>query len=57
MGVGIPERRFGDHWRVSARAGVAFGGELELRDADARVISDTDLDPAPFGALAVKWAF
>jgi Domain of unknown function (DUF6268) len=51
------ERRFGDHWRVSARAGVAFGGELELRDAEARVISDTDLDPAPFGAVAVKWAF
>lgn len=51
------ERRFGDHWRVSARAGVAFGGELELRDAEARVLSDTDLDPAPFGALAVKWAF
>lgn len=51
------ERRFGDHWRVSARAGVAFGGELELRDAEARVISETDLDPAPFGALAVKWAF
>lgn len=51
------ERRFGDHWRVSARGGIAFGGELELRDAEARVISDSDLDPAPFGALAVKWAF
>ncbi len=51
------ERRFGEHWRVSVRGGVAFGGELELRDADARVISSSDLEPAPFGAVALKWAF
>jgi hypothetical protein len=51
------ERRFGEHWRVSVRGGVAFGGELELRDSDARVLSSSDLDPAPFGAVAVKWAF
>lgn len=51
------ERKLGAHWRVSARAGVAFGGELELRDADERVLKTTDLDAAPFGALAVKWAF
>lgn len=51
------ERKLGAHWRVSARAGVAFGGELELRDGDEHVLADPDLDPAPFGALAVKWAF
>ena len=51
------ERRMGEHWRVSARAGVAFGGELELRDTNERVLTSTDLDPAPFAALALKWAF
>ncbi len=51
------ERRFGEHWRVSVRGGMAFGGELELRDADARVISSSDLEPAPFAAIALKWAF
>lgn len=51
------EKRFGDHWRVSVRGGVSLGGELELRDTDGREISTTDLEPAPFGALAVKWAF
>lgn len=51
------ERKFGPHWRVNVRGGIAFGGELELRDREERVISDTDLDPAPFGALAVKWVF
>jgi hypothetical protein len=51
------EKKFGPHWRVSARGGIAFGGELELRDSDARVLADRDLDPAPFGAVAVRWAF
>lgn len=51
------ERRIGEHWRVNARAGVAFGGELELRDSEARVLTDDDLDPAPFGSLTVKWVF
>ncbi len=51
------ERRFGPHWRVSARGGMAFGGEVEFRDASERVLSSSDLDPSPFGALAVKWAF
>lgn len=51
------ERKFGEHWRISARAGIAFGGELELRDGDERVLENPDLDPAPFGAVAVKWAF
>jgi len=51
------EKKFGPHWRVSARGGIAFGGELELRDSQERVLADRDLDPAPFGAVAVKWAF
>jgi hypothetical protein len=51
------ERKLGEHWRISARAGVAFAGELELRDSDARVLDSPDLDPAPFGAVAIKWAF
>jgi len=51
------EKRIGEHWRVSVRGGVSFGGELELRDGDGREISSTDLEPAPFGAVAVKWAF
>ncbi len=51
------EKRIGEHWRVSVRGGVSFGGELELRDADSREISSTDLDPAAFGAVALKWAF
>lgn len=51
------ERKVGAHWRFSARVGVAFGGELELRDSDDRVIEETDLDAAPFGAFAVKWSF
>jgi len=51
------EYRIGDHWRAGARAGVSFGGELELRDSDARVLSSSDLETAPFAALAVRWAF
>ena len=39
------------------QAGLAFGGELELRDTDERVLTSTDLDPAPFAAVALKWAF
>lgn len=51
------EKRIGEHWRVSVPGGVSFGGELELRDADSREIFSTDLDPAAFGAVALKWAF
>jgi len=51
------EKKFGRHWRVSVRGGVAFGGELEIRDSQARVLVDRDLEPAPFGAVAVRWAF
>ena len=51
------ERKLGAHWRVNVRGGVAFGGELELRDGDARVLENPDLEPAPFAAMSVKWAF
>lgn len=51
------EKKIGEHWRVSVRGGVSFGGELELRDSDGREISSTDLEPAAFGAVALKWAF
>jgi hypothetical protein len=51
------ERRLGPHWRISARSGLAFAGDIEFRDSSARVLSSSDLDPAPFAALALKWAF
>jgi hypothetical protein len=51
------EKKLGAHWRVSARGGIAFGGELELRDSQERVLADRDLEPAPFGAVAVRWTF
>jgi hypothetical protein len=51
------EKKVGDHWSFSVRAGVSFGGELELRDEDEVVLQDTDLDAAPFAAAAVKWSF
>ena len=51
------EKKFGPHWRLSLRSGLAFGGDLEFRDSTARVLSATDLDPAPFAAAALKWAF
>ncbi|RBP42380.1 hypothetical protein DES53_10686 [Roseimicrobium gellanilyticum] len=51
------EKSVGDHWSFSLRAGVSFGGELELRSESERVLRDTDLDPAIFAAAAVKWSF
>lgn len=51
------EKKVGDHWSFSVRAGVSFGGELELRDEREVVLQDTDLDAAPFAAAAVKWSF
>jgi hypothetical protein len=51
------EKKMGDHWSFSLRAGVSFGGELELRDEREIVLRDTDLDVAPFAAAAVKWSF
>ncbi len=46
-----------DKLTVSVRAGMNFGGELEFRDNAERVIVDENLDPAPFGALNVRWEF
>ena len=51
------ERRLGPHWRISARSGLAFAGDIEFRDSSARVLSSSNLDSAPFAALALKWAF
>ena len=51
------ERRLGPHWRISARSGLAFAGDIEFRDSSARSLSSSNLDSAPFAALALKWAF
>ncbi len=51
------ERRLAGNWLLSVRGGVGFGGELELRDSDERVIESRDLDPAAFGAVALKYQF
>ncbi len=42
---------------VSVRGGVNFGGELELRDGSQNVLVNRDLDPAPFGALNLRFKF
>jgi hypothetical protein len=36
---------------------VNFGGELELRDGSQNVLVNRDLDPAPFGALNLRFKF
>ncbi|GAA5146033.1 hypothetical protein GCM10023213_38510 [Prosthecobacter algae] len=46
-----------DKLTVSLRGGINFGGEFEIRDEQERVRVDENLDPAPFGALNVRWAF
>jgi len=46
-----------DRFSVSVRAGVNFGGELELRDGSQNVLADRDLGLAPFGALNVRFKF
>lgn len=50
------EKKMSNRLSFSVRAGVSFGGELELRDAQERVLRDTDLDTAPFAAAALKWS-
>jgi hypothetical protein len=45
------------HTTVALRAGVNFGGEIELYDANDRVTTSRDLDPAPFAALNLRWQF
>lgn len=42
---------------LSLRAGINFGGEFEVRDSRERVRMDENLEPAPFGALNVRWEF
>jgi hypothetical protein len=51
------EKRFGPHWRLAVRGGLSYGGELELRDESERVLYAQDLDPAPFGAVTLRWVF
>lgn len=46
-----------DRFSVSVRGGVNFGGQLELRDGSQNVLLDRDLDPAPFGALNLRFQF
>lgn len=46
-----------DRVSVSVRGGVNFRGELELRDGSENVLLDRDLDPAPFGALNLRFQF
>lgn len=46
-----------DHWSVSLRGGVNFGGELEVLDSQNRAIVDEDLQSAAFGAMNVRYSF
>lgn len=55
-GLGV-EHRFGKNWSVTALAGANFGGSLELRGEDQRVIEQRDLQPSAFGLFGVSWNF
>jgi hypothetical protein len=55
-GLGV-EYRLDKHWRITAQAGMNFGGQLELRDSSERVLFGRDLEPSPFALLGVTWAF
>ncbi|TLD68520.1 hypothetical protein FEM03_22200 [Phragmitibacter flavus] len=46
-----------DNVRLSVRGGVNFLTDLEVRDEDQRVLSEDDLDSAPFGAATLTWVF
>lgn len=46
-----------DRLTISVRGGINFAGELEIRDNSEQVRVDENLDPAPFGALNVRWEF
>ncbi len=46
-----------DHWSVSLRGGVNFGGELQVLDHDSRAIVDQDLQSAAFSAVNVRCSF
>jgi hypothetical protein len=42
---------------VGLRGGVNIGGEFEFRDRNNRALVEENLDPAPFGAVNVRWQF
>jgi hypothetical protein len=49
--------QFTDHWSVSFRGGVNFGGELEVLDRENRAIVEEDLQSAAFGAVNIRYSF
>ena len=51
------ERRLMENLYVSVRGGVHLGGDLELRDGDARVELASDFDAAAFAAVGLSWKF
>jgi len=46
-----------DHLTLSLRGGVNLSGEVELQDANHRVIKDEDLETAPFSAINLRYSF
>jgi hypothetical protein len=48
---------FNDNLRLSVRGGMNFLSDLEVRDENQRVLSEDDLDSAPFGAMTLTWLF
>jgi hypothetical protein len=46
-----------DHLTASLRVGFNIAGELELKDSNKSVISDEDLEMAPFAAVNLRYAF
>lgn len=46
-----------DHLTLSLRGGFNIAGEVELLDADHRVIDAEDLEMAPFGAVNLRYSF
>ena len=46
-----------DHLTLSLRGGFNIAGEVELLDANHRVIDDEDLEMTPFGAANLRYSF
>jgi hypothetical protein len=46
-----------DRFSISLRAGMNLGAELELRDGANNTLRNETLDPAPFGAVNMRWQF
>lgn len=46
-----------DHLTLSLRGGFNIAGEVELQDANHRVIDEEDLETAPFGAINLRYSF